>query len=62
MPQLKQVYRFASLNHNIHNTADSTPVDIDHDAHVVDSANPNDPPTLKVELKRMPATHVGWVS
>ena len=30
---LKQVCRFASLNHNIHNTADPTPVDVDHDTH-----------------------------
>ena len=30
---LKRLGRYASLNHNIYNVEDSTPVDLDHAAH-----------------------------
>ena len=51
MSCLKQLGRYASLNHNIYIAADPTPVDIDHAAHAGHCnaylANYNDPPTLR---------------
>ena len=52
---LKQLRRFASLNHNIYIVSDPTPVDVDHDAHawataIIYSANHDDPPTLTEKL------------
>ena len=49
---LKQLCRYASLNHNIYIVAESTPVDADWTraialcVHNVYSANHDDPPTL----------------